>query len=151
MENKNDEEKKIIDYLERNGPIDDYSNLFDENEDIMIPYIEIPEKENPENNDNDVNNNVLNENNQNLNAEFFANNYDNADYKNKKNKSKKDGLFSWDIIQNKDVKDKLQLTSNLPGYSFGMKTYKPLGIKNDRKKKKLIMLIQKFQKLLKVE
>ena len=73
--------------------------------------------------------------NNNLNAEFFANNYDNADNKNKKNKSKKDGLFSWDIIQNKDVKDKLQLTSNLPGYSFGMKTYKPLGIKNDRKKK----------------
>ena len=66
MENKNDEEKKIIDYLERNGPIDDYSNLFDENEDIMIPYIEIPEKENPENNENDINNNVLNENNQNL-------------------------------------------------------------------------------------
>ena len=73
--------------------------------------------------------------NNNLNTEFFSNNYDNINNKNKKSKSKKDGLYAWDIIQNKDLKNKLQLTSDMPGYSLGMKTYKPIGIKNERKKK----------------
>ena len=38
MLNKEEEEKKIIEYLERKGPIDNYSNLHDEDE--IIPYTE---------------------------------------------------------------------------------------------------------------
>ena len=38
MENKGDENKKIIEYLERNGPIDNEFKLFDEEE---IKIIEI--------------------------------------------------------------------------------------------------------------
>ena len=38
MLNKEEEEKKIIEYLERKGPIDNYSNLHDEDE--VIPFIE---------------------------------------------------------------------------------------------------------------
>ena len=38
MQSKEEEEKKIIEYLERKGPIDNYSNLHDEDE--VIPYIE---------------------------------------------------------------------------------------------------------------
>ena len=38
MLNKDEEEKKIIEYLERKGPIDNYSNLHDEDE--VIPFIE---------------------------------------------------------------------------------------------------------------
>ena len=38
MLNKEEEEKKIIEYLERKGPIDNYSNLHDEDE--IIPYFE---------------------------------------------------------------------------------------------------------------
>ena len=38
MSNKEEEEKKLIEYLERKGPIDNYSRLHDEDE--VIPYIE---------------------------------------------------------------------------------------------------------------
>ena len=44
MLNKDEEEKKIIEFLERNGPIDNYSNLHDV--DDVIPYIDTPLGEN---------------------------------------------------------------------------------------------------------
>ena len=40
MLNKDEEEKKVIEFLERNGPIDNYSNLHDIDE--IIPYVEVP-------------------------------------------------------------------------------------------------------------
>ena len=40
MLNKDEEEKKVIEFLERNGPIDNYSNLHDV--DDIIPYIDTP-------------------------------------------------------------------------------------------------------------
>ena len=40
MLNKDEEEKKIIEFLERNGSIDNYSNLHDTDE--IIPYTEVP-------------------------------------------------------------------------------------------------------------
>ena len=40
MLNKEEEEKKVIEFLERKGPIDNYSKLHDEDE--VIPYIEKP-------------------------------------------------------------------------------------------------------------
>ena len=44
MLNKDEEEKKIIEFLERKGPIDNYSNLHDV--DDVIPYIDTPLGEN---------------------------------------------------------------------------------------------------------
>ena len=44
MLNKEEEEKKVIEFLERKGPIDNYSNLHDI--DDMIPYIDTPLGEN---------------------------------------------------------------------------------------------------------
>ena len=42
--NKEEEERKIVEFLERKGPIDNYSNLHDEDE--VIPYRESPLEEN---------------------------------------------------------------------------------------------------------
>ena len=36
-------------------------------------------------------------------------------------------MFSWDSAKKESIKQALELQSRLPGYSFGMKTYKPLG------------------------
>ena len=44
MLNKDEEEKKVIEFLERNGPIDNYGNLHDVDE--IIPYIDAPLPEN---------------------------------------------------------------------------------------------------------
>ena len=44
MLNKDEEEKKVIEFLERNGPIDNYSNLHDV--DDIVPYIDTPLGEN---------------------------------------------------------------------------------------------------------
>ena len=48
-------------------------------------------------------------------------------------------VFSWDSTKNEAVKQALELQSRLPGYSFGMKTYKPLGFfqERDRLRRKL--------------
>jgi len=68
MLNKEEEEKKIIEYLERKGPIDNYSHLHDEDE--IIPYIESQlDENNNQYNDEHIlldgiinNNNLLNNN-----------------------------------------------------------------------------------------
>ena len=44
-------------------------------------------------------------------------------------------FFSWDTTKNESIKAALELQSRLPGYSLGMKTYKPLGFFKDREKK----------------
>ena len=63
MQNKEEEEKKIVEYLERKGPIDNYSNLHDEDE--VIPYIETPidEKTNQYNDEQILIEGILNNNN----------------------------------------------------------------------------------------
>ena len=43
-------------------------------------------------------------------------------------------FFSWDTTKNESVKAALELQSRLPGYSLGMKTYKPLGLFKEREK-----------------
>ena len=43
-------------------------------------------------------------------------------------------FFSWDSTKKESIKQSLELQSRLPGYSLGMKTYKPLGFFKERKK-----------------
>lgn len=43
-------------------------------------------------------------------------------------------FFSWDLTKNENVKAALELQSRLPGYSLGMKTYKPLGFFKERER-----------------
>ena len=43
-------------------------------------------------------------------------------------------FFSWDSTKNESIKQSLELQSRLPGYSLGMKTYKPLGFFKEREK-----------------
>ena len=47
---------------------------------------------------------------------------------------KKEMIVSWDSSKREDVKAALELQNNKPGYTFGVKTYKPLGLFKDREK-----------------
>lgn len=47
---------------------------------------------------------------------------------------KKVTLISWDSAKREEIKAALELQNNKPGYSFGLKTYKPLGLFKDREK-----------------
>ena len=54
-------------------------------------------------------------------------------------------FFSWDSTQNESVKAALELQSRLPGYSLGMKTYKPLGLFKERERLRKKMDEQKIE------
>ena len=43
-------------------------------------------------------------------------------------------IFSWDSAKKESIKQALELQSRLPGYSLGMKTYKPLGFFKERER-----------------
>ena len=47
---------------------------------------------------------------------------------------KKEMLISWDSSKREELKAALELQSNKPGYTLGVKTYKPLGLFKDREK-----------------
>ena len=56
-------------------------------------------------------------------------------------------FFSWDTTKNESVKAALELQSRLPGYSLGMKTYKPLGLFKEREKFRKKIYEQKMDAL----
>ena len=45
-------------------------------------------------------------------------------------------MFSWDSTKNEAIKQALELQSRLPGYSLGVKTYKPLGLFKERERQR---------------
>ena len=53
-------------------------------------------------------------------------------------------FFSWDSTKNESVKAALELQSHLPGYTLGMKTYKPLGFFKERERLRKKMDQQKI-------
>ena len=56
-------------------------------------------------------------------------------------------FFSWDSTKNESVKAALELQSRLPGYSLGMKTYKPLGFFKERERLRIKIDKQKIEAL----
>ena len=56
-------------------------------------------------------------------------------------------FFSWDTTKNESIKAALELQSRLPGYSLGMKTYKPLGFFKDREKQRKKIYEKKMEAL----
>ena len=56
-------------------------------------------------------------------------------------------IFSWDSTKNESIKAALELQSRLPGYSLGMKTYKPLGLFKERGKLRKIIDKQTIEAL----
>ena len=56
-------------------------------------------------------------------------------------------FFSWDSTQNESVKAALELQCHLPGYTLGMKTYKPLGLFQERERLRKKMDEQKIEAL----
>ena len=112
MLNKEEEEKKIIEYLERKGPIDNYSNLHDEDE--VIPYIEstLDEKINQHNDEQilidgtlNYNNNVIGTDNNKVNIikeEVEGNKNMNINNQNNNNKSK-NNIINNNSLNNNNV------------------------------------------------
>ena len=60
---------------------------------------------------------------------------------------KKETLISWDSAKREEVKAALELQNNKPGYTFGLKTYKPLGLFKDREKLRKIREKEKMDAL----
>jgi hypothetical protein len=60
---------------------------------------------------------------------------------------KKETLISWDSARREEIKAALELQNNKPGYSFGLKTYKPLGLFKDREKLRKIREKEKIDAL----
>ena len=60
---------------------------------------------------------------------------------------KKEMIVSWDTSKREEVKAALQLQSSKPGYTFGVKTYKPLGLFKDREKLRKIREKEKIDAL----
>ena len=60
---------------------------------------------------------------------------------------KKEMIFSWDSSKREEVKAALQLQSSKPGYTFGVKTQKPLGLFKDREKLRKIRNKEKIDAL----
>ena len=56
-------------------------------------------------------------------------------------------MFSWDSAKKESIKQALELQSRLPGYSFGMKTYKPLGFFKERERQRIKIEGQKREAL----
>ena len=56
-------------------------------------------------------------------------------------------LISWDLSRRENVKAALELQSNKPGYTLGVKTYKPLGLFKDREKLRKIREKEKIDAL----
>ena len=60
---------------------------------------------------------------------------------------KKAMIISWDTAKRDKVKASLELQSNITGYTFGVKTYKPLGLFKEREKLRKIRDKQKIDAL----
>ena len=60
---------------------------------------------------------------------------------------KKEMVISFDLSKREDVKAALELQSSIPGRTFGVKTYKPLGLFKDREKLRKIRDQQKIEAL----
>ena len=60
---------------------------------------------------------------------------------------KKEMIVSWDLSKREEVKVALQLQSSKPGYTFGVKTHKPLGLFKDREKLRKIRDKEKIDAL----
>ena len=60
---------------------------------------------------------------------------------------KKEMVLSYDLSKREDVKASLELQSNIPGYTLGVKTYKPLGLFKDREKLRKIRDQEKIEAL----
>ena len=60
---------------------------------------------------------------------------------------RKEMVISWDSSKLEEVKAYLELQNNRPGYTFGMKTYKPLGLFKDREQLRKIREQQKREAL----
>ena len=60
---------------------------------------------------------------------------------------KKEMLISWDAAKRDEIKAALELQSNITGYSFGVKTYKPLGLFKEREKLRQLREKQKMEEI----
>ena len=67
----------------------------------------------------------------------------------KKSKStdKKEVMLSWDSAKREEIKASLELQSNKPGYTLGMKTYKPLGLSKERERLRQLREQEKLEAL----
>ena len=94
MLNKEEEEKKIAEFLERKGPIDNYSNLHDEDE--IIPYKESPPEENINqyNDEKILIDGILNNNNLDENVKIEAIKEENDQNQNNAKENNKDKLLN---------------------------------------------------------
>jgi hypothetical protein len=60
---------------------------------------------------------------------------------------KKEMVISFDLSKREDVKAALELQSSIPGRTFGVKTYKPLGLFKDRERLRKVRDQQKIEAL----